>query len=86
MIDIGGQQYHPDGKKENWWTDDDANRYFHAAWPLIVQVNSTQVLDNLTLNGTRMLIESSADLGGLTLAYNAFIRSRTDPDSLDTWV
>lgn len=83
MIDIGGQQYHPDGKKENWWTDDDANRYFHAAWPLIVQVNSTQVLDNLTLNGTRMLIESSADLGGLTLAYNAFIRSRTDPDSLD---
>lgn len=83
MIDIGGQQYHPDGKKENWWTDDDANQYFHAAWPLIVQVNSTQVLDNLTLNGTKMLIESSADLGGLTLAYDAFIRSRPDQDSLD---
>lgn len=84
MIDIGGQQYRPDGKKENWWTDDDANRYFHAAWPLIIQVNETPVLDNLTLNGTQMLIESSADLGGLTLAYHAFIRSRTAPDSLDT--
>jgi putative endopeptidase len=82
MIDIGGQQYRPDGKKENWWTDDDANRYFHAAWPLITQVNSTKVLDNLTLNGTRMLIESSADLGGLTLAYHAFVRSR-DPARLD---
>ncbi len=84
MIDIGGQQYHPDGKKENWWTDSDANQYFHAAWPLIMQVNSTQVLDNLTLNGTQMLIESSADLGGLTLAYHAFLKSRSDSDSLDT--
>ncbi len=84
MIDIGGQQYSPDGKKENWWTDDDANQYFHAAWPLIVQVNSTKVLDNLTLNVTQMLIESSAVLGGLTLAYDAYIRSRPNPDTLDT--
>ena len=83
MIDIGGQQYAPDGKKENWWTDDDANQYFHAAWPLITQVNSTQVLENLTLNGTQTLIESSADLGGLTLAYNAYVRSRSDPENLD---
>lgn len=83
MIDIGGQQYSPGGKKENWWIDDDANQYFYAAWPLITQVNSTQVLENLTLNGTQTLIESSADLGGLTLAYNAYVRSRPDPENLD---
>ena len=29
-----------------------------------------------------MLIEFS-DLGGLTLAYNAFLKSRSDPDTLD---
>ena len=83
MIDIGGQQYHPSGKKENWWTDADANNYFRAAWPLISQINSTEVLPNLTLNGTQMLIETSADIGGLRLAYDAYVRTRQDPDMLD---
>ena len=83
MIDIGGQRYSPDGKLENWWTNDDANNYFHASWPLIAQVNSTEILPNLTLNGTQTLIETSADLGGLTLAYEAYLKSRPDPSSLD---
>lgn len=83
MIDIGGQQYHPNGKKENWWTDADANNYFRAAWPMIYQINSTEVLPNLTLNGTQMLIETSADLGGLRLAYDAYVRTRQDPEMLD---
>lgn len=83
MIDIGGQQYRPDGKRENWWTDADANNYFHAAWPLIVQINSTEILPNYTLNGTKTLIEASADLGGMTLAYEAFVKSREDPETLD---
>jgi len=84
MIDIGGQQYLPDGKKENWWTDEDADNYFHEAWPLIYQINSTEVLPNLTLNGTRMIIEDSADLGGLTLAYNAYLKTRPDSEDPDT--
>lgn len=83
MIDIGGQQYNPDGKKENWWTNEDANNYFYAAWPLIVQVNTTEILPNLTLNGTQTLIETSADLGGVTLAYEAYMKSRPKQDSLD---
>lgn len=83
MIDIGGQRYNPDGKQENWWTNEDANQYFRAAWPLIAQINATEVLPNLTLNGTHTLIETSADLGGITLAYEAYVRSRPDPESLD---
>lgn len=83
MIDIGGQKYNPDGKRENWWTDEDANNYIRAAWPLIVQINSTEILPNFTLNGTKTLIETSADLGGITLAYDAYVKSRPNSSNLD---
>ena len=29
------------------------------------------------------MIETSADLGGITLAYEAFVKSREDPETLD---
>ena len=83
MIDIGGQQYLPNGKKKNWWTNEDANNYYYAALPLILQINSIEVLPNLTLNGTRTLIENSADLGGITLAYDAYIKNLPETENLD---
>ncbi len=71
-FDDGGSQYDENGNLHNWWTKEDREK-FEAKTNLIVQQYSNYVvLDSLHINGEATQGENIADLGGLTMGYEAF--------------
>ncbi len=70
-FDDQGRQYAPDGNLRDWWTKNDATRFEELAEILVDQYNNYVLLDTLTINGKLSLGENIADLGGLTIAYQA---------------
>lgn len=71
-FDDQGKQYDAQGNLKNWWSDDDAKKFSSATAKLVDQYNKFTVLDSLHLNGALTLGENIADLGGLSIAYDAF--------------
>ncbi|MFD2574429.1 M13 family metallopeptidase [Spirosoma soli] len=72
LFDDQGRQYDASGNLRDWWTKQDAERFKTKAQVVVNQYNGYTVLDNLHLNGRLTLGENLADLGGITLAYQAF--------------
>ena len=72
LFDDQGRQYDADGNLRDWWTKADADKFTTKAQTVVDQYNGYTVLDNLHLNGRLTLGENLADLGGITLAYEAF--------------
>ena len=71
-FDDNGSQYDADGNLRNWWTKEDREK-FEAKTKLIVeQYNNYVVLDSLHVNGEATQGENIADLGGVTMGYEAF--------------
>ncbi|MDB5241456.1 MAG: Endothelin-converting enzyme 1 [Spirosoma sp.] len=72
LFDDQGRQYDAGGNLRDWWTKQDAERFSAKTQAVVNQYNAYTVLDNLHLNGRLTLGENLADLGGITLAYQAF--------------
>ncbi|GAB3509206.1 M13 family peptidase [Spirosoma knui] len=72
LFDDQGRQYDASGNLRDWWTKQDAERFKTKIQPVVNQYGAYTVLDNLHLNGNLTLGENLADLGGITLAYQAF--------------
>jgi putative endopeptidase len=72
LFDDQGRQYDADGNLTDWWTAEDAAKFKAKAQAVVDQYNSFTVLDGLHVNGSLTLGENLADLGGVTLAYEAF--------------
>lgn len=72
LFDDQGRQYDANGNLRDWWTKQDAERFKTKTQAVVNQYNNYTVLDNLRLNGQLTLGENLADLGGITLAYQAF--------------
>jgi len=75
-FDDQGSQYDADGKLSNWWTAEDLKRFQEKQKLIIEQFNAYTVLDNLHLNGTLTVGENIADLGGVSIAFDAFQRQQ----------
>lgn len=75
-FDDQGRQYSSTGKLEDWWTKEDADKFKTKADQVVNQYNSFTVLDTLHLNGKLTLGENLADLGGLSMAYDAFTKTK----------
>ncbi|WDF76340.1 M13 family metallopeptidase [Mucilaginibacter sp. KACC 22773] len=75
-FDDKGRQYDIDGVLRDWWTKNDADKFKARTNQLIVQYNSLTVLDTLHVNGRLTLGENIADLGGLNIAYEAFLKTK----------
>jgi putative endopeptidase len=71
-FDDSGRQYALDGNLRDWWTPEDAGRFEELSEVLVEQYNNYVMLDTLTINGRLSLGENIADLGGLTIAFQAF--------------
>ena len=71
-FDDQGRQYDKDGNLQDWWTADDAEKFNKKAQVVVDQYNQFSVLDNQHVNGSLTLGENIADIGGLTIAYEAF--------------
>ncbi len=71
-FDDQGRQYAADGNLRDWWTVEDAERFLERSQVLVDQYNNFVMLDSLTINGKLSLGENIADLGGVTISYQAF--------------
>jgi putative endopeptidase len=71
-FDNMGRQFDKDGNLRDWWTKEDSKAFEAHAAMLIDQYNHYNVLDSAFVNGKLTLGENIADLGGATVAYNAY--------------
>ncbi len=74
-FDDQGCQFDKDGNLKNWWTDEDAKKFKEKTNMLVNQYNAFTVLDTVHVNGSLTLGENIADLGGLSIAYDAYCRT-----------
>ena len=85
-FDDQGRKFDAQGNLKNWWTLDDLKNYTQRADCVEKQFDAYVVQGNLHENGKLVLGESIADLGGLTIAYNAFqisLRGKQHPATID---
>ncbi|GAB4028767.1 M13 family metallopeptidase [Spirosoma gilvum] len=71
-FDDSGRQYDADGTLRDWWTKTDADNFKKRADQVKEQFFGFKVLDSIKVNGQLTLGENLADLGGLSIAYDAF--------------
>jgi putative endopeptidase len=74
-FDDQGRQFAADGNLKDWWTKADADKFKTRADEVVAQYNGFTVLDTMHLNGRLTLGENLADLGGLSIAYEAFTKT-----------
>jgi Predicted metalloendopeptidase len=75
-FDDSGRQYAHDGNLRDWWTKEDADRFKEKADMVVELFNGFTVLDSLHVNGRLTLGENIADFGGLSIAYEAFTKTK----------
>ena len=71
-FDDEGRQFDAEGNLKEWWSEEDAKKFEVKANLVVDQYNAYTVLDTVHVNGKLTLGENLADLGGITLAYEAF--------------
>jgi predicted metalloendopeptidase len=71
-FDDQGRKSDGDGVLRDWWTKQDGEEFKKRARVMVDQYNAYTPVDTMKLNGELTLGENIADLGGLTIAYNAY--------------
>jgi putative endopeptidase len=71
-FDDQGRQYDKDGNLKDWWTPTDAKKFKSKVQVLIDQYNKFTVLNGVHVNGKLTQGEDLADIGGISIAYQAF--------------
>jgi putative endopeptidase len=74
-FDDQGRHYDAEGNLVEWWTEKDAAEFKARAQKVVDQYSSYEVLPGVKVNGELTLGENIADLGGVSLAYEALERS-----------
>ncbi|KAA1423688.1 peptidase M13 [Mumia zhuanghuii] len=76
-FDDQGSQYDGTGALVNWWTDDDRAAFEKLTGTLIAQYDalSPDGADGQSVNGALTIGENIGDLGGLGIAYEAYLLS-----------
>ncbi|MBA3440900.1 MAG: M13 family metallopeptidase [Pyrinomonadaceae bacterium] len=74
-FDDRGSQSDAEGNLRMWWTAEDRKKFEDRAQCVVDQFGGYEVEKGLNMTGKLVLGESIADLGGLTVAYDAFQKS-----------
>lgn len=74
-FDDQGSRYDGDGNLRNWWTDEDRARFEEQTKVLIEQYNDFEALPGQHVNGALTIGENIGDIGGLSIAYDAWLLS-----------
>jgi putative endopeptidase len=72
-FDDEGRRFDTRGNLRDWWTAADATEFEHRASCISDQYSSYVAVDDVHVNGKLTLGEDVADLGGLILAYRAWL-------------
>lgn len=70
-----GSIYDAQGRLVRWWTPEDLAAYRAASAPMAAQLAAYCQQPDLCVNGQQVLAETTADLAGLRVAYDAYILS-----------
>ncbi|MEO6155947.1 MAG: M13 family metallopeptidase, partial [Thermomonas sp.] len=73
-----GAEFDATGKLQNWWTPEDSAHFKAAGEQLIKQYDAYEPLPGLHINGEQTLGENIADLAGLQVAHEAYLKSLGD--------
>ena len=73
-FDDQGRRYDMDGNLKDWWTEEDAKKFTERADEVVKLYDSLEVLPGLHVNGKLTLGENIADLGGVSIAFEALQR------------
>lgn len=71
-FDDSGRHFGKTGNLEDWWTKQDSDNFIKLTKKVVEQYKKYEVLPNVFLNGELVLGEAIADLGGLSIAYDAY--------------
>jgi len=71
-FDDEGRKFDADGNLRDWWTAADAKAFDERAKKLGAQYDAFEPLPGVHINGSLTMGENIADLGGLTLALDAY--------------
>lgn len=77
-----GNLYDAEGRLGRWWNTSDQARFRAASAPLATQLDGCAGAPGQYARGKAVLAESVADLGGLSVAYDAYhlsLHGRVDP-------
>lgn len=77
-FDDQGSKYNGEGNLQNWWTDADRRHFEGRTRRLVEQYGQYEPLPGLPINGELTLGENIGDLGGLSIAHDAYLRSLAD--------
>jgi putative endopeptidase len=79
-FDDEGRQFDGKGNFEDWWSAADSKQFTQRADCVVNEFNGFVALDDLHVDGKLTLGENLADLGGLKLAFLAYLdRARLQP-------
>ncbi|MFY0642886.1 MAG: M13 family metallopeptidase [Bacteroidia bacterium] len=84
-FDDKGSMYDWNGNLKNWWSKEDREKFEALAAKLGAQYNEYSPVDSMYVNGKMTMGENIADLGGVTLAYDALLKQYDNnfPDDID---
>ena len=72
-FDDEGRQFDAKGNLEDWWTPQDARQFEQRVACVVDEYNGFIATDDVHVNGKLTLGENVADLGGLKLAWMAYL-------------
>ena len=75
-FDDMGCKYDELGNLKNWWTSDDSIKFYTKTKMIVKQFNNCIAVDSLHINGELTQGENIADLGGITMGYEAFKQTK----------
>ena len=81
-FDDEGRQFDAQGDFKDWWTPQDAKQFDQRADCVVKEYNGFVAVDDLHVNGRLTLGENLADLGGLRIAYLAYLQ-RAQQENVD---
>jgi putative endopeptidase len=74
-FDDQGRQFDEKGNLADWWTPADTREFGVRAAKIVRQFDSYVVVDSLHVNGSATQGENIADLGGINLGWDAFMKT-----------
>jgi putative endopeptidase len=74
-FDDQGRKFGPNGAMQDWWTAKDAEVFATRTGRLIKEFSGFEALPGLKVNGANTIGENIGDLGGLNMAYEAYVIS-----------
>ncbi len=75
-FDDEGRQYNASGNMKDWWTKSDEEKFDKRAERIVKQFDNYIAVDTLHVNGKLTEGENIADLGGVNISFDAFMKTK----------